>query len=588
MNAKFRVKQDIFDYLDSIGYAHQDYSIAVEALLFMPNGKLLLEKRGPTALDERGKLEGVGGGLDEGNEIIQQIYQEVEEELGEQIKCIIEAFLEIRFVRFDQPGYGLRNWVVVSFLGRITEGRPKIMEVGKVEEFVEISPEELNRLPESQLSKSLISGRRTYWSQYGSLPYYETNYSEAKTPITDESVLPGGVSSVLSESKSNYFVYGKGGRLYDRYDRDYIDFICGFGPISIGHGNTTITEAIYERMTTGFMFPSVSPLHHQLKTVLCRLIPSAEDSIFLKTGSEAVAAAIRLARSFTNKSKIIRCGFHGWHDEFISPYYSWHLFSADTNPSRLIPGIDEQKNRDVLLWSGEDVKDLEKLFQANQDEVAALIIDPIQIRDDIGENLRSIRQLTHEFGSLLIFDEIKTGFRVHLGGVQALYDVVPDITTLSKAIANGFPLSAVVGRADILSEASQTRIMGTYNNELLSIEAALRTLMILERTGTIDHLHQLGQRLIDGINAILQAHNLTTDVQAVPYRWSSLPALVYNMKSSTAKQLEASLRPEIIRQGVLLLTNHPNFIAVEHTHDDINLALDRINIAVQKAKKDRP
>jgi len=318
-----------------------------------------------------------------------------------------------------------------------------------------------------------------------------------------------------------------------------------------------------------------------LHSELLRLFPDTANSIVLKTGSEGVAAAIRLARSATRKSKVVRCGFHGWHDEFVSPYTSWHLYETGHVRPRKVPGVPRDPSDSLVLkWDGEDVQQLAKLLSTNSSEIAALILDPIQLREPLEENLQYIRQLTSEVGVAFILDEIKTGFRVSLRGVQGLYNIKPDLTIFSKAIANGFPLSVVLGKEEYMRHLYDARIMGTYNNELISVAAAVATLSILKKPGAVEWLSKIGQMLIDGLNSILDRYNLLNDVSAVPYRWSCLPAIWFHSNSEKAKKLLPILRAAWTDQGLLLLPNHPNFTCLAHTHQDIKDALKRFDTAL--------
>jgi glutamate-1-semialdehyde aminotransferase len=300
----------------------------------------------------------------------------------------------------------------------------------------------------------------------------------------------------------------------------------------------------------------------------------------MKTGSEAVAAAIRLARTYTGKNKIIRCGFHGWHDQVISPDVSWHRYEADSRPPNLIPGVPIPEEPLVLSWNGEDIQQLEELFRVNHLNIAALLLDPVQLREPLEENLKTLRRLTRDEEALFILDEIKTGFRVSLGGVQDLYNVQPDLTILSKAFANGFPLAAVVGSAEILDFAPSAKIMGTYNNELVSIAAALKTISILERPTSIPWLWQVGQHLIDGINELLNRYNLIDDIQAVPYRWSCMPYIWFHSRSERAQCLKPIFYEQLVQRGVLLLANHMNFVCLAHTVRDVEDTLQAIGDAL--------
>lgn len=393
-------------------------------------------------------------------------------------------------------------------------------------------------------------------------------------------LLPGGVPSALP-SPGSYIVRGLGGRCWDQNGKVFIDFVCGYGPLVLGHCNAEVNQAVIEQMERGMMFPSNSPLHDELTSVLKRIFPYTDRSLFLKSGSEAVSAAIRLARAFTGKTKIIRCGFHGWHDSVVSPHVSWHLYEPDPQPPRLVAGVPQASLEPLVLpWYGEDLQQLEDLFREHRSTVAALLLDPVQLREPLEDCIRELRRLTRDEGALLILDEIKTGFRVSLAGVQGLYNVQPDLTILSKAISNGFPLSAVVGRAEILNLSASAKIMGTYNNELVSIAAALKTISILERPTSIPWLWQIGQKLINGINEIMNRLELIDDIQAIPYRWPCMPYILFRSRSERAQRLKPAFHQQLVQRGVLSLANHMNFICLAHTTDDVEDALQIVEDAL--------
>lgn len=404
-------------------------------------------------------------------------------------------------------------------------------------------------------------------------------YKEAASQTAAPGLLPGGVPSVFGAGSDRFIVRGSGGRCWDQYGRGYVDFVCGYGPIIIGHSCREVNEAVAEQMGKGMIFPARSPLHEELGSVIRRLLPHAGASIFLKTGSEAVSAAIRLARAHVGRDKIIRCGFHGWHDSVVSPHVSWHRYEKPPPPSPVAGVPAAGRDPLVIAWDGEDLRQLETLFRAHGPSVAALILDPVQLREPLEENLRGVRELVSRAGALLIMDEIKTGFRINLAGAQGLYGVEADLSVFSKAIANGFPVSAVSGRADILGQSSGARIMGTYNNELLSVAAALKTISILERPGNISRLGQLGQRFIDGVDEILNRLDLSDDIRCVAYRWPSMPFIWFKSGSPAAQRIKPEFYRQVTQRGLLLLENHMNYVCTSHTDEDVDSALQSVEDA---------
>ncbi len=393
-------------------------------------------------------------------------------------------------------------------------------------------------------------------------------------------VLLGGVPSVFSGLEGRNISYGRGGKCYDQEKRSYLDLICGYGCIILGHSNKEINKAVMSQLQKGMMLPSVSSLQNNLAENLCRLYPWADSCRFFKTGSEAVTGAIRLARAYTERKKIVRCGFHGWHDAVVSPHIRWHLYNVDLAYLEHVAGIIDEPQH-VINWNGKNVDELADIFTKNREEVAAFIIDPVQLREPIGDTIKEIDRIVKGSESLLIFDEVKTGFRVGLSGVQGLYGVAADLTILSKGIANGFPLSALIGRQDIMNHATRCRLMGTYNGELLSIVAALKTIEILEKTRGCLQIGEIGQYFIDGVNEICIRHGVFDNIQAIPYRWACMPFLHFSGDQSRKQRIKSRFYRSTTMHGLLLLQDHMNFICLDHTKSDIDQAFSIIDDAVQ-------
>lgn len=391
-----------------------------------------------------------------------------------------------------------------------------------------------------------------------------------------EEILPGGVLSVLNHIPDVHIVKASGCICCDSRGSEYIDFICGYGPLILGHSDPNINTAVSKQLQQGMLFPSNHPLYRKLKNVLGELFERADDAIFLKTGSEAVHAAVRLARTHTCKQLIVRCGFHGWHDSFVSPSVPWHRYDEQLPSGTDVPGIlSTDNNGGTIMWDGRDLDYLQTLFRNCGSDIAAIIIDPIQIQEPIGKNLLQIKEIAERGKALLILDEIKTGFRVSPGGVQQAYGIAADITVLSKAISNGFPLSVVLANSEIMERRKATKIMGTYNGELVSIVAALETISQINQHDVTTWINRMGIQFIDGINNVLQKLHLGNHVKAVPYRWPCMPYMCFD-SSPEGYSLKDTFFSKLIQKGVLMLANHPSFISYAHKEKHINRAVDVI------------
>jgi glutamate-1-semialdehyde 2,1-aminomutase len=404
------------------------------------------------------------------------------------------------------------------------------------------------------------------------------NNLDSTADLKSSKYLPGGLNPLPTDT---HIVRGLGGKCWDQNDKSYIDFICACGPLVLGHCNSEVNQAAIEQMGKGMIFPFKTPLQEELALVLKNLFPHTPQVRLMKTGSEAVSASIRLARAYTKRSIIIRCGFHGWHDQVISPDVSWHRYDIDSNHPRLIPGVPIPDHPLVISWNGESLAELDRIFVENDSNIAALILDPVQIREPLEANLKAICELTHRRKSLFILDEVKTGFRVDLRGVQGLYNVQPDLSVFSKAIANGFPLAALLVSEKIAGLVDSTQIMGTYNGELVSIAAALKNISILEKPDSIPWLWYLGQKLIDGINRILNQHQLIDDIQAVPYRWPCMPYIWFHQNSEIAQTIKPCFYEKLIQRGILLFANHMNFVCLAHSLKDIEETLEIVDSSLK-------
>jgi glutamate-1-semialdehyde 2,1-aminomutase len=398
-----------------------------------------------------------------------------------------------------------------------------------------------------------------------------------RTGTTGEGVAPPPTGKVFTGIESLSIVRGQGAYCWDESGKRYVDYICGYGPIVLGHADAEVNEAVVERLNSGILFPSGSPLIDELSATLHRLFPDSDRFHLAKTGSEAVAAAVRLARAFTGRAKVIRCGFHGWHDPFIIPYVSWHKYEIDISRTRPVSGVPHEPSHPlVLTWDGRSLQQLAEIYLKNRGQVAAMVLDPVQLREPVADNLSYICDLTRREGALLVLDEAKTGFRVSLRGVQGLYGTRVDLTILSKAIANGFPLAVVMGRAEIFDRAKNTKLKGTFNTELASVAAALTTISIMERPDSVPKLNQLGQQMIDGLNEVFVRTGMSDSIRAVAYRWPCMPYIWFTGRPERATRLKALFYQRLTERGVLMLPNHMNYICLSHTMQDVGKTVQHI------------
>lgn len=285
------------------------------------------------------------------------------------------------------------------------------------------------------------------------------------------------------EGQSPLFVTrGDGGRVWDVDGNEYVDLVSALLPVVLGYRDPDVDGAIRDQLDRGISFSLGTELEVELAERLTRIIPCAEMVRFAKNGSDATSAAVRVARAHTGRDRIAVCGYHGWHDWYIGA----------TVRKR---GIPDCVGALTTRFAFNDIDSLKALLDAHPGEYAAVIMETVGVEEPRPGFLEEVRDLIHAHGGVLIFDEVITGFRVALGGAQARYGVTPDLASFGKAMANGMPLSAVVGRADLMHEMEEIFFSATFGGEALSLAAAIATIDKMEREPVIDRLWNTGGRI---------------------------------------------------------------------------------------------
>ena len=393
----------------------------------------------------------------------------------------------------------------------------------------------------------------------------------------NQDLTPGGMPAASPYLR---FSHGKGARCWDVEGHEYIDLVCGQGPIVLGHGHPAVVAAVAEQLARGNMLPGPGRAHEMLKAALERLYPHTGAIVTFKTGSEAVAAAVRLARARTGRHLILRLGFHGWHDEMISPYVSCHTYDPAGFTSEYPRGIRHASYRDTvaILLTCEPDEIIAAVADAGE-RLAAVLVDPVQLGPDVAEVARGIIEAAHRVGALTIFDELKTGFRVDLGGVQARYNFRADLTVLSKAIANGLPLGVVLGDPEVIALGREARIKGTYGGETSAIAAALATIDVLESQDGPRTLAIRGAQLLEGLHGAISAVGLGDLVRAVPYHWPCMPYVHFG---PDGEHLRRPFYYGLARRGVLMLPAHMSFVSLALQESDVDQVVDTAELVLRE------
>ncbi len=263
--------------------------------------------------------------------------------------------------------------------------------------------------------------------------------------------------------------------MWDVDGSEYIDYSMALGPVILGHAFSEVNEVIAGRLKDGIIYTLPHPLEIELAELLVEVIPCAEMVRFGKNGSDATSGAVRAARAYTGRDKIACYGYHGWQN--------WYI--GTTTRSK---GVPKSVQRITIAFEYNNLESLKKIFDENKDKIAAVIMEPVGIIEPKGRFLEEVKELTHKNGALLIFDEIITGFRLSLGGAQEYVDVIPDLACFGKAMANGMPISVVVGKKEIMEIFDEIFFSFTFGGEVLSITAAITTIRELSPKDVIAHL----------------------------------------------------------------------------------------------------
>jgi len=371
-----------------------------------------------------------------------------------------------------------------------------------------------------------------------------------------------------------FFESAQGGRVTDVDGNEYIDMLCAYGPIIIGHREEEIDNAVIQQIQNkGFCFSLTQPVQNKLADKLIELIPSAEKTVFVKTGSDATTTAIRVARANTDRTKVVRCGYHGWHDWCVE----------------VKGGIPEKFYEDVYEFHYNQLDELEDIMKQHGDEMAAIIITPVghPLADKVEMPkpgfLEGVRALADKYGTVLIFDEIRSGFRFDLGGAQKVFGVTPDISVFGKAMANGYPIGAVVGKEKFMHVlADKVFLSSTFFPNSLEQTAALKTIEILERDNVIDEIKRKGTLFGERLNEIATKTDIPIEISGAPF----MPFVTFNKDPQKHyKKLRPAFYTELIRRGVFLQPYHHGYIALRHTDKDLMYAADMIEESLKAAKK---
>ena len=405
-------------------------------------------------------------------------------------------------------------------------------------------------------------------------------------------VIPGGVNSPVRsfravEGTPPFIARGQGSRVWDVDGNEYIDFLGSWGPLALGHAHPVVVEAVQRAAADGTSFGAPVEQEVQLAEIVCQAFPSVDMLRLVNSGTEACMSALRLARAFTGRSKIVKFAgnYHGHADGLLVQAGSGAL----THGIPTSAGVPESYAAETLVATYNDTASVETLFDAWPDDIAAVIVEPVA--GNMGVVLPAegfhvdLRRITEANGALLIFDEVITGFRVGYGGAQALFGITPDITTMGKIIGGGLPVGAYGGRRDVMQMVAPLGPMyqaGTLSGNPLAVAAGVATLTELQRPGVYEQLEATAVRFTEGVAAAFREAEVPSTINRVASMFTGffnpgpITSLAQVEQSDTA--IYGRYFHALLDRGVYIAPSQfeAGFVSIAHTDADIDRAIEAV------------
>jgi len=393
-------------------------------------------------------------------------------------------------------------------------------------------------------------------NDYPSITVSDELYERAvkiMTPVTQ--TLAKGPGQYVNGVAPKYVKRGKGARVWDVDDNEYLDYNMGIGPLSLGYCYPKVDEAIIEQLKDGITFSLMHHLEVTLSELIHQIIPNAEAIRISKTGADVTSAAIRVARAFTGRKKVLCCGYHGWHD--------WYIGVTSRNS-----GVPEEIKNLTATFEYNNIQSVKALLD---EDTACVILEPFIFEAPTNDFLKELKTLCSSNGTLLIFDEMWTGFRIAMGGAQEYFNVKPDLACYSKAFANGMPISLLTGRKDVMDLFNEdVFFFTTFGGEALSLAAAIATIEEMIEKNVPAYLAEKGKLLKDGYNKICEDLGIQHYTKCVGYDCRSM--ITFDPSAGNPLELKSYVQQELIKRGILWSGFHN--MCFSHSDEDINYTLN--------------
>ena len=390
------------------------------------------------------------------------------------------------------------------------------------------------------------------------------NRSNGLIPANTQT-LAKGPTQWINGIAPKYLKSGKGSHVWDVDGNEYIDYNMGIGPLVLGYCYEKVDKAIIKQLKRGITFSLVHPLEVELSEKIREVVPNAENVRFSKTGCDVTTAAVRVARAFTKREKVLCCGYHGWHD--------WYISVTDRNA-----GIPKAIQKLTYTFN---YNDIENLIQSIDKDTACVILEPFVFEESKPDYLKQVKEVCNKNGTLLIFDEMWTGFRIALGGAQEYFGVTPDLACFSKAIANGMPISVITGRKDVMQLFDKdVFFFTTFGGEALSLAASLATIKEIQKNDVPKYLNKQGKKLKDGYNKIVQELGIDF-TKCTGYNCRTI--ITFDASAGNPLEIKSLLQQEMIKRGILWGGFHN--MCYSHSNKDIDYTLKAYKDALPIVKK---
>ncbi len=355
---------------------------------------------------------------------------------------------------------------------------------------------------------------------------------------------------------SPYFIVrGQGAHVWDVDGNEYIDFVSALAAITLGYNDPDVTAAVEAQLKNGVIFSLAHPLEVELAEKIVEMVPCAEMVRYGKNGSDATAGAIRLARAYTRRDHVAACGYHGWQD--------WYIGSTARNL-----GVPEATSALTHQFEYNNLESLEKILAQHKGDMAAVIMEPMNYVEPVPGFLEAVKELAHENGAVFIFDELVTGFRYANGGAQEYFGVVPDLASYGKGLSNGYPISAIAGKAEIMHLMEEVFFSFTYGGESLSLAASLATLNKLQRLPVLADIARKGSIFVNGVRSIISSLELD-DVIQIGGHPSWTIANFCDAGGYSSWEIKSLFLQEMLARGILTLGTHD----INYAHSDADIQM---------------